>query len=238
MPKRNLSETEYLELASMGIGARIRFLREKMGSLYNKKDFTTQSLSKRIGITPQSLTKIERGETENPSFKVIYKIAKDFNVPIEVFSDEFYLPEHFKSFTIGFDDDEPNHFTPTEDKQRSSEERFKIKFTVSQIFDNDEMRIVLSKETRHFHDKTSLISSLARILNEIQILDAISSDLHPQYLNKKENGLPFNTAMHLYNSIFEYPDGFPRGNQSVFNRLENTFLEHGRRLNKKSHQDD
>jgi transcriptional regulator with XRE-family HTH domain len=58
------------------LGAFLRSLREA-------KNFSTYDLAKRSGLTASAVSKIERGEIQNPGIETLYLIAKALNTPLE-----------------------------------------------------------------------------------------------------------------------------------------------------------
>jgi transcriptional regulator with XRE-family HTH domain len=60
----------------LSLGVAIRHLREAKG-------ITLEVLGRRCGISHAGLSKIERGETKEPAFETIVKVAKALNVPID-----------------------------------------------------------------------------------------------------------------------------------------------------------
>lgn len=97
--RRSIDSAEFSFLKEAPIGKRLRYFRSIMKQT-SSQEYSTRALAKRIGVSAQSLTAIERGESKNPTYKLIYRISKDFNVPMEVFADEYYEGEE-KLFEIG-----------------------------------------------------------------------------------------------------------------------------------------
>lgn len=95
-----ISSIEFNILKNSSLGERIRFLRTKLMDEVDPVLYTTNAISNRTGIAAQTLTSIERGESKKPSFKVIHLLAKEFNVPMDVFTDEYYEGEEML-FSIG-----------------------------------------------------------------------------------------------------------------------------------------
>lgn len=60
----------------LSLGEAIRRIRES-------KRITLEALGKRCGISHAGLSKIERGETKEPAFETIVKVAKALNVPLD-----------------------------------------------------------------------------------------------------------------------------------------------------------
>lgn len=95
-----ISSSEFNLLKNSTIGERIRFIRHKLEDYISPGNYTTSSISKRTGIAAQTITTIERGESKKPSFVVIHALAKEFKVPIGVFTDDYYEGEE-KLFILG-----------------------------------------------------------------------------------------------------------------------------------------
>lgn len=81
---------EFYQLKESTVGERIRLLRHKLLHEIDPERYTTKSISKRTGIAAQTITSIERGDSKKPSFVIVEALAKEFGVPIEVFTDKYY----------------------------------------------------------------------------------------------------------------------------------------------------
>ncbi|RUS48850.1 helix-turn-helix domain-containing protein [Cohnella sp. AR92] len=224
MPNRQINKGEFEQLKLMELGMRIRFLREQMGCLYSKHAFSTTELAKRLEVTPQSLTSIERGETRNPSFKVICQLAKVFNVPIDAFSDEYYAEAPSRLFHIGFkekDDTSPDSRhginSDSDVSDYSDEQQFGIGLIAYQIFTNNEVRVVMKEESNKNVDTIGFVQLLARLNSEIQMANARSISNNPQYL--RDNTNVYNRMLNLQMNIFKEPSRYPRVSRQDWNAI-------------------
>ncbi len=96
----SINSIEFNLLKNSSLGERLRFLRTKMMDDVDPVQYTTNAISARTGIAAQTLTAIERGESKKPSFSVIHALAKDLNLPMDVFTDDYYEGSE-KLFSIG-----------------------------------------------------------------------------------------------------------------------------------------
>jgi transcriptional regulator with XRE-family HTH domain len=94
-------------LKDSSLGERLRFFRQRMIQ-YHGSDYTITALGSRLSVTPQSISAIERGDSKNPSFLLVHKLTREFRVPLESVTDDFYQGEE-KLFPIGIPevDDDP-----------------------------------------------------------------------------------------------------------------------------------
>ncbi|MGN7479817.1 helix-turn-helix domain-containing protein [Solibacillus silvestris] len=99
-----INSIEFNILKASSLGERIKFLRQKLMSEDENKDYTIKGIAKRIDVPFQTLTSVERGDSQKPSIFLMNSIARDFNVHIEVFLDDYYEGEE-KLFSFGVDDD-------------------------------------------------------------------------------------------------------------------------------------
>lgn len=213
MPSRLLTEYEFFKLKSRSLGERLRFFREEVGKLHSKKEYTTKAMGQRLGITPQSITAIERGDTKNPSYQLIYKLTKDLNVPFEALSDEFYQGE-VHLFPLGFSDDKPD---PERDSPESSDfSQFYFGCYVYQLFPDGKMRFVYNKDTVQPIDYKKFIESLSRFINEIEVLNQPDSILDQ---SSSPSIVPLQQATSLFKASIENPKAFPKIPQHEFNKL-------------------
>ncbi|WP_079710182.1 helix-turn-helix domain-containing protein [Paraliobacillus ryukyuensis] len=100
MSNRQIDSVEFHLLKRSTLGERLKFFRNELKKLQPKVDFTTTAIAKRIEISPQSITAIERGESKKPSFHLINQLTNEYGVPLESITDEFYEGEE-KLFNIG-----------------------------------------------------------------------------------------------------------------------------------------
>lgn len=101
----NINSIEFNILKASSLGKRIKFLRQKLMSEDENKDYTIKGIAKRIDVPFQTLTSVERGDSQKPSIFLMNSIAKDFNVHIEVFLDDYYEGEE-KLFSFGVNERE------------------------------------------------------------------------------------------------------------------------------------
>jgi len=100
-----INSIEFNILKASSLGERIKFFRQKLMSEDENKDYTIKGIAKRIEVPFQTLTSVERGDSQKPSIFLMNSIAKDFNVHIEVFLDDYYEGEE-KLFSFGVDERE------------------------------------------------------------------------------------------------------------------------------------
>lgn len=238
MPKQTVQDFQLLILASMNLGQRVRFIRELMCHLFGKTKYSTNSLSKAIGVTPQTLTAIERGDSQNPSFNVIHRLAKAFHVKVEVFTDEYYQTQPIQSFTIGFiEDDEVLDLDWEKDDNDTGnltdtlEQNAQLGIYITQHFEQGETRIITSHLTRNNIEPTRLVETLCRISTELLILDQASSpSRHIQFSELTDN--PYNVAVEQYHSFLANPHDHPKGKTEYWNNLIADFNEHASQYQK------
>jgi|GEM_PF-6426256 len=97
---QTINSIEFNILKASSLGERIRFLRQKLQEEPTLKDYTVKEIAKRIDIPFQTLTSVERGDSQKPSIFLVNSIAKDFGVNIEVFLDDYYQGDE-KLFSFG-----------------------------------------------------------------------------------------------------------------------------------------
>lgn len=97
----SLNREQFAELAARDVGPRIRYIRDLLQKEYGDQ-YSSRSVALRIeNISPQALSVIERGETKDCPYKVACAIAKDFNVDVTLFHDDFY-EQGYRIITIPF----------------------------------------------------------------------------------------------------------------------------------------
>ncbi|UQZ84553.1 Helix-turn-helix domain protein [Paenibacillus konkukensis] len=233
MPKKTIDAKEFFQLKMSTLGERIRFFREKLGELDPKEDYSTRAIGKRIGVTSQSITAIERGESKNPSFQVILGLAKVLHVPIDTFTDDFYQGD-IKLFEIGVHDGDQTAITAEYselDPALSSD--FYFGCYVYQVFQDGRMRFVYCKDTKNSVDYKSFIKSLSRFVAEIELHSLENDDI----LTSTENRFSsFHHAVSLFNACIEHPTMFPLIMKDEWIQYFNEFHEEHFRKEQQKHE--
>ncbi|WP_099159029.1 helix-turn-helix domain-containing protein [Virgibacillus ndiopensis] len=103
MPAIYIDSYDFQYLKKCSLGERLRFFRQQMIQ-HHGSDYTITSLGSRIGVTPQSISAIERGDSKKPSFQLVHNLTQEYRVPLESVTDEFYIGKE-TLFTIGIPDD-------------------------------------------------------------------------------------------------------------------------------------
>ncbi|CAH0121351.1 hypothetical protein PAE9249_03878 [Paenibacillus sp. CECT 9249] len=201
MHSRILTEYEFYNLKKSTLGERLRFFREEVRKLSPNKEFTTKAMGERLGITPQTITAIERGNSKNPSYYVIHKLTHDLQIPFDALTDEFYQ-SNFKSIPIGNSEKKTFGTHPNAQKSKAS----RLGTMIYQLFDDGQMRILHDIHTDHALEKNEFTSSLGRIISEIDTYkDEISRLSHPLV-----------RAISLYLAPEQHPDQFPLVSRTSF----------------------
>lgn len=216
MGKRSITAVEYFSLQGSSIGERIRFFREETGKLNTKEDYSTRAISKRLGVTAQSITAIERGESKNPSFQLVYGLSRELHVPIEAFTNEFYQGD-IRLLEIGVVDEKDTQAAKLDPALSTS---FHFGCYIYQAFQDGRMRFVYSKETKNTVDYKAFVESLSRFVAEIE-MHSYSGELF-----EMDDMLvsPIKHAASLFKASLEYPKAFPILNKDSWNQAFNDFL--------------
>lgn len=220
MGRRSITAVEYFSLKGGSLGERIRFFREETGKLNTKEDYSTRAISKRLGVTAQSITAIERGESKNPSFQLVYGLSRELNVPIEAFTDEFYQGD-IHLFDIGVDDGSVKYgATQAAKLDPTLSTSFHFGCYIYQAFQDGRMRFVYNKETKHAVNYKAFVESLSRFVGEIE-MHSYSGELL-----EMDDTLtsPVKHAASLFKASLDYPEAFPLLNKDAWNQAFNDFL--------------
>lgn len=228
MGKRSITAIEYFSLKGSSLGERIRFFREEAGKLTTKEDYSTRAISKRLGVTAQSITAIERGESKNPSFQLVHGLSRELHVPIEAFTDEFYQGD-IHLFEIGVVDENIEYkATQAAKLDPALSTSFHFGCYVYQAFQDGRIRFVYSKETKNAVDYKAFVESLARFVGEIEI-HSYSGEL----LEIDDTlASPIKHAASLFKASLDYPEAFPLLNKDAWNQAFNDFLTITRQADK------
>lgn len=79
-------------LSKLTLGERILYVR-RLHEVKEGDPFTIKSLSERVGISTSNLSGIERGQSKNPSFGTIVKIARELNLSLDLLAENYAEPE-------------------------------------------------------------------------------------------------------------------------------------------------
>lgn len=171
MPQIHIDTYDFQYLKKSTIGERLKFFRHHiMQYSHNSYDFTITSLGSRLEVSPQTISSIERGSSKNPSFLLVHKLTKEYGVPLESVTDEFYMNEE-RLFAIGkpeepiiIDDDdfiieETDEYSVVTNDENEKDENF---------FDFEETKGILLYSCLSRHD--------IEPIHHIQLKEDISDD--------------------------------------------------------------
>ncbi|MGE7910777.1 helix-turn-helix domain-containing protein [Lysinibacillus xylanilyticus] len=92
-------------LSKLNLGGRLKFFRQHLMQYEENMDlYTIKAIAERLKLTPQAISAVERGLSKNPSFGLIHKLVKEYNVSMDTLTDEYYQGEE-KLFSIGKHDE-------------------------------------------------------------------------------------------------------------------------------------
>lgn len=100
MNAQHIDTYDFGTLKKSTLGERLKFIRNFLMTRENPKDYTVTAIAKRLNVSHQSISAIERGESNNPSYHVLHRLTREYNVSLDVLSDEYYEGEE-KLFAIG-----------------------------------------------------------------------------------------------------------------------------------------
>lgn len=234
MASRLITVSEYLKLKESSLGERIRFFREEISKLNTEQDFSTRALSKRMGMTAQSITAVERGDSRNPSYQLIYRLSKELNISLDYLSDEFYQGE-IKLFTIGMPENNDSiSARQSSEIDPSLDSNFHFGCYVYQVFRDGRMRFLYNKETKRTIDYQTFIVTLSRFIAEIELHSGNEDLLH---LNNASIS-PLNHAIELFKASLNNPESFPFLPKKIWNQRYNEFLNEHIKLKEEREEDE
>jgi transcriptional regulator with XRE-family HTH domain len=213
----HLSEEEKEQLRAMTLGERVKFFREKLSTTNTDKKFSTREVAKRLQMAPQTLNAIERGDIKKPAFEFIHKLSKDFNIPIEAFTDEYYESKNTPDVIINYEDGSQVIF----DVKTSSQEKkskYKIGYMMYQLFDDGKLRIILNELSKGYLNEDDLIHILSQQFATIQLNnELLSKKVIHRY--STDNKSPYNKALDLYFSLLKEPEKYTIVNKNAWDKL-------------------
>lgn len=221
MASRSITTFEFLKLKESTLGERIRFFREEVGKINTKSDYTTKAISERLGVTPQSITAVERGDSKNPSYQLVYGLIKDLNIPLDVLNDDFYMGE-IMTFTIGCSESNPSSQQSSFTENKSDlQSDFHFGCYVYQLFPDGRMRFIYNNDTANIVDHKTFIDCLARFITEVE-MHSRSGDLFDDAIAERPS--PLHHAIELFKASIEHPNAFPHFPIKEWNQVYNEFL--------------
>jgi transcriptional regulator with XRE-family HTH domain len=209
MPLRTITPAEFDYLKTCNLGERLKFFRKEVGKLHSLKSYSVKAMSERIGVSYQTIIAIERGDSKNPAYQLMYKITQDLDIPFEALTDEFYQRD-YQAIIIGerIESDIPDN----EDSHLSI-----LGAIIYQLFGNRKMRFVHDVKTSQFLTQeqfTSLLSQLFSAFDSLKKPDELSHQPHPMV-----------KASALTNEMDKYPAAFPIFSSSEWLEFFNNFLK-------------
>lgn len=194
-----LKNEDYSKLKSMTLGMRIKYFRNKIRSLTdNKQAFSATEVAKRIGISFQSLSAIENDKTKSPSFEVITSLCKEFGIPIDALTDEYY--KNHKPDLVISSKDEPLLIAEIKTPQMESrKDEFSLGFLMYQRF-KDGVRVIFNEETINNVDDNQFINIMAKLLSDLQLTNEQLKN-NTTHKFSTDNESPYNKALKIFHSI-------------------------------------
>ncbi len=96
-----ITSFDFHVLSKLSLGGRLKFFRQHLMQYEEDMDlYTIKAIAERLKLTPQAISAVERGLSKNPSFGLIHKLVKEYNVSMDTLTDEYYQGEE-KLFSIG-----------------------------------------------------------------------------------------------------------------------------------------
>lgn len=105
-----ITSFDFHVLSNSSLGERLKFFRQHLMQYEKDMDmYTIKAIAERLNLTPQAISAVERGLSKNPSFGLILKLTKEYNVSMDTLTDEYYEGNE-KLFSIGKSDVQKNVF--------------------------------------------------------------------------------------------------------------------------------
>ena len=201
MGARYIESYDFYHLKASTLGERLKFIRQFLMRNDDSKKYTVTAIAERLNITHQSISAIERGESKNPSFLVIQRLAQEYHVTLDALTDAYY-EEGEKLFYIGkpyemdpdFEFDEVDFIDNQTDKSANDvddsldsltffdiESRTGILFY--EIHDKDIIRPLYHQHVNsdlNHRDTVELISRLIFDTEKYSIRNKQASEIHPE----------------------------------------------------------
>ncbi len=110
-----ITSFDFHVLSNLSLGGRLKFFRQHLMQYEEDMDlYTIKAIAERLKLTPQAISAVERGLSKNPSFGLIHKLVKEYNVSMDTLTDEYYQGEE-KLFSIGKSDESDDEDLEFED---------------------------------------------------------------------------------------------------------------------------
>lgn len=219
-----IDKADIITLKNLDIGPRIRFIREKhrndLGASYS-----IRSVVKRIGgISPAAFASIERGDTKEPSARLLHAIANDFGIALETFFDDYY-DNDVDEIKIDIQSDSHNNSNIKDVSLKS--DKHKLGFYIYEENIQGERRRVFEEWTSATLDNVvaeQLISSIISQVDTTNLCLSRGSNITPSFerVNKR------------YKAQVEHPHAFPWIPQHLWNQYSNELNKKAVQLMKQS----
>ncbi|MFD1040355.1 helix-turn-helix transcriptional regulator [Virgibacillus byunsanensis] len=196
MSNRTIDSVEFQLLKHSSFGERIKYFRNEIKTIQPKVDYSTPAIAKRIGVSPQSITAIERGESKKPSFYLINQLTKEYGVPLEAVTDEFYESEE-RLFTIGHSTQIEVDFDleGMDEIEVNTNPEKALGIVLYERKGENSVRLLLNEEVNNIRNDIELVQLLSRFIYEIEVHNTKTSLKLADLFKKKS---PFEYATSLY----------------------------------------
>lgn len=202
MGARYIDSHDFYYLKDCSLGERLKFIRQFLMRSDDSKKYTVTAIAERLNITHQSISAIERGESKNPSFLVIQRLAQEYHVTLDALTDAYYeqgknlfyigkpyeIDLDLESDEIYFNDNQIDKSNEdTEDSLESLTSIFDIESRTGILFyeihDKDIIRPLYHQHVNsdlNHSDTVELISRLIFDTEKYLIRNKQASEIHPE----------------------------------------------------------
>lgn len=164
-----LNENQFNDLKEGSIGFRIRYIRELLYKKYGTA-FSSRNVAERIKlISFTALSAVERGDTKDPSARLVKALSEDFEVDMEVFFDDYYN-NGYKPIKVGKQEDDN-----TSDTQKDNDS-YKVGVYVYQEADNGDRRQLYSNWSSQRWNKSLSLQLMSLIIQTMETNDNLLED--------------------------------------------------------------
>lgn len=164
-----LNESQFNDLKEGSIGFRIRYIRELLYKKYGAA-FSSRNVAERIKlISFTALSAVERGDTKDPSARLVKALSDDFEVDMVVFFDDYYN-NGYKPIKIGQQED------ANESDIKKDTDSYKVGVYVYQEDDYGDRRQLYTNWSSQRWNKSLSLQLMSLIIQTMETNDTLLDD--------------------------------------------------------------
>ncbi len=198
-----LDSNDYAILSTLDVGKRVKYIRELLQKRYGNQ-YSGKSLASRVGISQSNFVHLEQKANDVPS-KVLRAISRDFNVPMDVFFDDFYqgdykpviIEKQSTEEDFELDSGKSDYVSADETSDVNPIDEDSYTFVVIAYLEasNGDRRVIFNNRSKEPYKRTHVRHVISNLINSMDEMDIFINPIHLP--NDKKPSSTFQALQHI-----------------------------------------